>query len=440
MRKTLIMLVLAVLLAGYVYFYEIKGGEERQAVKDQMEKLVPLKKDSIDVLDIRGTKGHFHLTKSNGEWWFDTPVKTQADKNTVSGFLSTLTAAKKIRTFNADKKEWAKYGLREPFFNINAWAGTQHDSIRLGDNSGIGSNVFAGKGDSLIYLTAASLKSGVNKSLFDWRDKRVLLFNRAAVNEIRLKNPQGNFNLVLENGKWKLTAPMKTEADESTVNGLLNKLNSGRMKAVENENAQSLKSFKLNKPAYSLSFFEGSNKTEARIILSSVTNSKVFAKDNVRPMVFSLDKDFTKALDKTLFDFRNKKLNDATVTGADRIDWALNGQINSVTKDSSGSWISSARDTLETFKINNLLNAIANLKVTAFFKANSKNLFRFGLKKPIDQITLYKDGKILANLHLGKTVDKKRYILNIQRNLLASVNESTLKNVLKSVEEYKKKK
>jgi len=440
MRKTLIMFVMALLLAGYVYFYEIKGGEERQAQKEQNEKLVTLKKDSINVLDIRGAKGHFHLVKHKTDWGLDTPLKTQADNNTVNGFLSTLTNAKKTRTFHAVKKDWGKYGLSRPYFHINAWTMDQHDSIRVGDNTGIGPNVFASKGDTLIFLTASSLKNGADKSLFDWRDKRVLLFNRSAVNEIRLKNPHGVFAFENAGNGWQMTRPIKTRTDDAAINALLTKLDNGRMKKVEDETGQNLKSFKLSNPRYYVSFFEGTNKTESRLILSAETHSKIFAKDNVRPMVFSLDKDFIKPIDKSLFDFRDKKITNISRSGVDRIDWNLNGYTNSAVKDSSGNWILNNSDTLETFKMNSLLNSIGNLKASAFYPSNGKNLKRYGLKNPKDKIALYKDGTTVLNLNFGKTSDKKRFVMKVDPRLLVSVEESSLKNVLKPADEYKKKK
>ena len=440
MRKTLIMFVMALLLAGYVYFYEIKGGEERQAQKEQNEKLVALKKDSINVLDIRGAKGHFHFVKNKTDWWLDTPLKTQADNNTVNGFLSTLTNAKKIRTFDAEKKDWGKYGLSMPYLHINARTMDKHDSVRVGDNTGIGSNVFASKGDTLIFLTASSLKNGADKSLFDWRDKRVLLFKRSAVNEIRLKNSHGVFAFENAGNGWQMTRPIKTRADDSAINALLSKLDNGRMKKVEDEAGQNLKSFKLSKPRYHVSFFEGTNKTESRLILSAVTDSKIYAKDNVRPMVFSVGKDFIKPIDKSLFDFRNKKIANISRSDVDRVDWSLNGSTNSAVKDSSGSWILNNSDTLETFKMNSLLNSIGNLKASAFYLSNGKNLKRYGLKNPTDKIALYKDGTSVLNLNFGKTMDKKRFVLKVKPRLLVSVEESSLKNVLKPADEYKKKK
>ncbi len=439
MRKTLSMLLIALLLAGYVYFYEIKGGEERAAIRQKAEKLISLKKDSVNVLDIKGATGHFHFVKQDdGGWMLQTPVATIADKNAVASYINMLTAAKKSRTLIVAKKDLGQYGLQNPFFNIHLQAGAKQDSLRIGDNTSIGSNVFTGKGDSLVFMTPATIKSGARKSLFDWREKRILLFNKAKVREIRLKTPQGRF--VLKNkGTWYLTEPIQTEADQTTVTEVLNKLNYGKMKKVETEQAGKPDGYHLRHPAYSISVFEGADKNESHLNLSAPVGDKVYGMDNARPLVFSLDKAFVKTLDKTLFDFRDKRFNEAVVTGADKVEWHLNGKKTAVAqKDASKQWILNGVDTLEAFKMNGLLNGIRALKATAFLGKKKSVLKRYGLVNPPDSIILYKAGKVIDRLDFGRTDKDKRYVRAGEE--VVSVKASSLKNILKPADSYKKQK
>jgi len=438
MRKSLTMLLIAVILAGYVYFYEIKGGEQRDAVKQKNEKLVALNKDSINVLDISGASGHFRfLKKDKGDWQIEKPIQADADKNAVEGFLSALTNAKKIRTFTAVKKNLGEYGLRTPFFQIHVQTSSQEDSIFIGDNSGIGSNVFTGKGDSSVFLTPVSLKKGAQKTLFEWRDKRILLFDRSKVTEIRLSSPKGNFTFENTNG-WHLTLPLQTLADATTVDAMLNKLNSGRMKKVEAENANQLKKYKLVRPAFSVSLFEGADKIESRLIFSDSNGEGAFARDNARPMVFRLDKDFEKTFDKTLFDFRDKKFVDGMVTSADKVEWYLDGNKEMAQKDSSGTWLLNGVDTLETFKMNSFLNKIRDLKATGFIGKKSSGLARYGLQKPANNIVFYKDDKTIAQLKFGKTAKENVYVQDVKNGQLVRVASASVKNLLKSADSYKK--
>jgi len=438
MRKTLSMLLVALLLAGYVYFYEIKGGEERAAIKQKAEKLISLKKDSVNVLDISGATGHFHFVKQDdGGWMLESPIATIADKNKVLSYITTLTTAKKTRTLTADKKDLGQYGLQNPFFNIRLQAGSRKDSIRIGDNTSIGSSVFAGKGDSLVFMTQATVKSNARKSLFDWREQRIVLFNKAKVKEIRLKTPKGYF--VLERkGDWYLKKPIQTEADQTAVTEVLNKLNYGKMKKVETEQAEDLHKFHLNHPAYRISVFENGTK-EANVILSAPVGDKVFGKDNVRPLVFSLDKAYVKTLDKTLFDLRDKRFNKAAVTGADKVEWHLKGKKTDVAQKNTGKlWILNGTDTLETFKMNGLLNGIRALKATSFIPEKKSALKRYGLNKSPDSIILYKAGKVIDRLDFGRTEKDKRYIH--AGGQVVTVATTALKNILKPADSYKKQK
>ena len=45
--KTLVLFVIFAILAAYVYFYEIQGGEERKLTEKEAKKIVSFHKDSV---------------------------------------------------------------------------------------------------------------------------------------------------------------------------------------------------------------------------------------------------------------------------------------------------------------------------------------------------------------------------------------------------------
>ncbi len=63
MRKTLLLVLFAVILGSYVWFYEIEGEEERKAQQELEEKLIAIPKDSIKTVIINDFDKTFHFER-----------------------------------------------------------------------------------------------------------------------------------------------------------------------------------------------------------------------------------------------------------------------------------------------------------------------------------------------------------------------------------------
>ena len=141
----------------------------------------------------------FQFSKTADGWKILKPVHTDAEESTVNSFLTSLTAAKKSRTFAVKEIDKAGYGLKNPqvriFVSDNKGV---HDSIGLGDKTSIGSNMYASKGDSNVFISPISLKNAAQKTLFSWRDKRAIKLEKDAVRAFSLKSPSGEFKFEKE--------------------------------------------------------------------------------------------------------------------------------------------------------------------------------------------------------------------------------------------------
>jgi len=203
--RTLALLGVLALLAGYVYFYEIKGGEEREEAKELEEKLFNFESDSVIAIDIRSIFKQFSLERADDGWRITNPVRTEADESTINGLLNSLKNLKYIRAFSAQKNELKDYGLvGRSLLVLLTLKNSQRDSIWFGDATPVGSNIFAGKGDTLVYIITATAKNNADKNLFDWRDKSVAKINQSDVREFKLKNRYGQFYLSKDSGKWQI--------------------------------------------------------------------------------------------------------------------------------------------------------------------------------------------------------------------------------------------
>src|SRR5262245_52952411 len=92
-RTTWIVLLLAALLGGYVYWHEVRGGRARDARKAAAAKLLGI--DPAQVTAVRIThSGTLHeLQKRGGAWFLLRPLPAPADPANMAAFLDTLAAA-----------------------------------------------------------------------------------------------------------------------------------------------------------------------------------------------------------------------------------------------------------------------------------------------------------------------------------------------------------
>ncbi len=407
MRKTIILFLVAVALGAYVYFYEIKGGEARKKEKETAEKLFDFNKDSVDFIEIHSPHGHFIFRKSEDGWLIEQPVKTDADKTPITSLLSNLSSAKKSRTFTVKKADLAQYGLGSGALTVEFKGKNRlQGKVRFGEKTSVGSNVYVNTGDTTVALVPEYIKTGANKSLFDWRDKKALHFKKDQIRQITLTNPKGKFVFEKSGSIWNIRKPFKTKADKSTVEAILNKLDYGRIKEVVAEQTDHLKRFGLNKPAYDISLLSGAEKARLHVAFSKVKENAAYGKDDARPHIFKVDSNFIKPFRKGLFDFRDKNVVEFNKGAADSVVMFYRDSLVSVHKDSTASWRLADGRKVKGWKISNVLSDLKNLKAKKFVSENGLNLKRFGLDKPRGQIQVISKKKVLALLMIGRETGK----------------------------------
>lgn len=443
MRKTAIYFVLALALAAYVYFYEIKGGEERQKEKEISEKLFQVHKDSVQSIVIKSFLKTFRFEKTEDGWLIKEPVLTMADESPINTLLRSLTTTKKTRTIPVKPSELKDYGLTQRALTlIITTKSGERDSVRLGDKTSIGGNVYASRVDTMVYIIPQALKNNTGKSLFDWRDKKTIHFEKDKVRQLLLQSPEGRFNFVKEDNEWKLTEPIKTKAERSAVDGILNKLDFGRIKSVVSETADKVSKYGLNRPAYRIELFSGVEKAKSGVSFSLPKGNTVYGKDDVRPHIFTVDTLFLEPFKKDLFGFRDKKILDFERDRVTKLNLLYNDTLMTIEKDTSGTWRLSSGEKLKSWKINSLLSSLASLKAEKFVEENPPYLMPYGLVNPEGQIELFAEDDLMARLEIGKKKKDMIYARNPRRKQVVAIKKSKLKDIFPQkneiVEEEKK--
>jgi hypothetical protein len=429
LMQTLILFLILVVLGGYVYFYEIKGGEEREKLAKLEEQLFNFEKDSVNAIEIRSIFSQFNFSKTGDGWKIEKPVKTDGDKNTIDGLVNTLINLKKVREFNVNLEDYKNYGLvgRSYLATLIFNDGTR-DSVRFGDQTPVGSNVFAAKGDTFVFTVQQNAKTTVSKQLFDWRDKSITKVKQADVREIKLKNKHGKFHIVKEGSNWNIESPKKLKGATNEISSILRKLENGRAKSVVSESMENEKKYRLNRPEIEVDLYIGESKAHKNIKFSSLEKNVSNVKDDSRSQVFTVDSLFIKDLNKSLFDLRDKKIYSFN---KDDIDSAIVYQGDStitMLKDTSDNWTFTKGENLKTWKMNSLINNINNLSAKKFVKENTEFTSKFGLKNPSRKVQLFSKDKLIIETLFGEKRDQNRIVYCPQSKIIAEVQEYSFTN------------
>ncbi|HEM48947.1 MAG TPA: DUF4340 domain-containing protein [Caldithrix sp.] len=436
MRKTIILVLIAVALGAYVYFYEIKGGEEREKEKEIAEKLFNFEKDSVNYIRIKSPKGNFVFNKTMDGWQIEEPVQTRADDSPINSLLNSLSTSKKVRTIsiNPDEKNQFGLGVRAIQLNFKDKAGHENQ-VAIGDETNIGSNVYVSLTDSAAHLVPKGLKNNADKSLFDWRDKKAVHFEKNNIREFTLTNPKGRFTFIKEGAEWKIVKPIETKAEKSTVDAVLNKLESGRIKSVVDEEGKNLSKYNLSRPAYSIEMLSGAEKARTSIALSKVKDNTAYGKDGVRAHIFTVDSNFVGPFDKNLFGFRDKKIIDFDNNRVTRINLSHNNEPMRFYKDTSDVWYLDSGEKAKKWKINSLLSTIKNLKAEKFVDEDPHYFMNYGLVNPESRIEIYGDDELIAELNLGYTKNGLVYTYNPNAKPLVAIKEEKLNDLFPPVKD-----
>jgi hypothetical protein len=400
--KTLVLFVILAILAAYVYFYEIKGGEERDEADKIAKKILVVEPDSVRLIEIRSVFNRFIFERLGDDWRIKDPVKTGGDKSTIESLLTTLKNMDKIREFSINADEQKDYGLvGRSYLVIFELNSGRRDSLRFGDNTPVGSNVFVSKGDTMVYTIAANAKNTVTKNLFDWRDKSIAKVRESEISEFQLKNTKGSFKLVKEGSDWQLLKPKKVRGDNSTISALLRKFENGKAKSVVSESLDNSGQYNLKWPAYQIDLYVGEGKAHKQIILSKLINNASNVKDDSRPQVMTVDSIFIRDIDKTFFQLRYKKISEFDKNGVDSVLVTQGDSSLYFVKDTSDTWLLAGETKVKEWKMNSLLNSLNNLEAKKYLLENISSVTKYGLNRPERIIECFQKGERIQTLKLN---------------------------------------
>lgn len=442
--KTFIILtfILAILI---LFIFYVEKREER---KEKFEgKLFTYSSSDINKVELKRGSETIVFERKNDNWEITTPLKTRADKYTVERLVEDFSDLKIERKVEENARDLKKYGLEPPYRILKLFKKDGSSfSLHVGSENPIDGTLYAKKPEeNIVYLIPSFLKSGLDKTLFDFRNKKIFEFEKDKVNRIIWESDEKRWNAYKKEDEWFLDEPVKALADKGKIDDILYSITGVEAKGfpIEDYKDEQLKEYALDKPKIKL-FIKGEKDWEISVGVKEEKDKKnVYAISNFSRIVSELPETFLSEIDKKPEDVREKSVAVFWSFDVHRFTIIKEGKEYIFEKDKQDKWgmKKPEKKEIDGTKINDFLRKIEDLEAKEFID-NPKSLKDYGLDKPNLKFrieTKERGKEKTIEITCGKEENERIYLMNKKLNYIFVVESSFIKEIPKDFEDWKKK-
>lgn len=232
-KRNGMLLLLAAALAGWYYFYEIRGSEKRALTEIESSRVVPgvdaaqVRRISIDrIADLQDEMVSANrvyrmvFSKSDGQWSLKEPVEALCDQMSVESLADQLVQLRRGRLVAENPDDPGTYGLESPAFVINLEYETGQARFRLGDENPAGDSLYASFGDNpAVYIIDNAVRSELIRKANDYRNRRIVSVSSDSINSLDIEFPGTSFKLELvkKDDSWTVNAGKEFPGDDQRI-------------------------------------------------------------------------------------------------------------------------------------------------------------------------------------------------------------------------------
>src|SRR5215472_13620276 len=313
-----------------------------------------------------------------GKWQIAAPKPLPADQDSVSSLLSNLSPLNSDRLLEEKAPDLNAYGLAKPAVEISITEKNGKSAeLLLGDDTPMGSGAYAAlKGDPRVFIVASYHKTGLDKTVNDLSDKKQTIeFGRSK-------------------DQWQILEPKPLRADQTAVEDLVRSLGDAKMElsATEDEK-KDVSAFNSGTPVATAKLTDVTRTVELEVRKSK---DDYYAKSSAVAGVHKVLSSVGTSMDKSLDDFRSKKLFDFGWSDPEKIEIHDGAKGTFLTRSGSDWWSSGVK--MDEGNVGTLVADVRDLTATKFPD--------HGFTTPAIEITVTSDsGKRVEKVQIAKDGD-----------------------------------
>ena len=318
----------------------------------------------------------------------------------------------------------------------------QERRLQIGRKTPPGTDLYAKVGDQKrVFLIPSFLDGTFNKTTFALRDKTVLKIDREKIDALTVTAPKRTLQFAKAGSEWQMVAPVKARADFSGVDSVVSRLHTLQMKSMVSP-AGALSEYELDKPQVTIQLGSGSSQA-VLLVGKSAGEGVVYAKDQSRPAIFTIDASLAADVSKDPGEFRQKDLFDARAFNSTRVEVVRGATTVAFEKTKSKNkegqdeekWrqVAPAAKDVDQAKVDNLVSAITAARATGFVESTAKT----GLEKPELALTIKSDdGKREEKVAMART-GTDGFASRAGEPGAAKIDIAAIENIVKSLDALK---
>jgi hypothetical protein len=390
-------LVLAALAAGLYFSNKQKSAEAAKPPADASPKILALTDSEVSKVDLKKKgAGETVLEKNNaGKWQLTAPKQFLADQETAGQLVTSASSVASDRVVEDKASDVSAYGLQAPSLEVDVTTKAGKISkLKIGDDTPTNSGAYAMlEGDPRVFTVASYVKSGLDKSVNDLRDKRLLTFDQDKLSRVELMAKKQDIEFGRDKDQWQIVKPKPLRADGLQVEELIRKLKDAKMDlTVSEEDAKKAASAFASGTA--LATVKATDASGTQQLEVRKNKDDYYAKSSAVDGVHKVTADLGTGLDKGLDDFRNKKLFDFGFNDPNKIEMHNNGKTYAFQKTGED-WFSNGKK-LDSTSVQSLLDKLRDFSASKFVD------FTAVAAPSIDLTVTSNDGKRVEKVLISK--------------------------------------
>lgn len=396
---TLTAIVLAILAGLLWWSNREKAKEASKPPADVSPKILSLAGSDIQKIELKKRGGDDTVIQKNGsgKWEMTAPETYGVDQETANTLASAATTVNSDKLVDDKPTDLKQFGLDNPAIEADITQKNGKTSkLLIGDDAVGGSGTYAKlASDPKVYTIATYTKSSFDKAPKDLRDKRLLTFDQDKLSRLELIAKKDDIEFARSKDEWQILKPKPLRADGLQVEELIRKLKDAKMdlNVSDEDTKKAAANFASGTPVATVKATDNSGTQELQI---RKKGDDYFAKSSAVAGIQKAPADLGTGVDKSLADFRNKKLFDFGFNEPNKIEMHASGKTYSFQK-SGEKWTSGGKD-MDNTSVQGFLDKLRDLSAASFVDS--------GFTAPvIDLSVTSNDGKRVEKVLISKAAN-----------------------------------
>ena len=360
-------IILAGLCAALYWSNHHKPTDTSEASADAPPKILSVKEADISRFDLKknGTEQVGGERNPSGQWHITSPTPLAADQSAVSSLLGTFSSLTAERLVEEKAASLATYGLDAPKLEVDLTEkSNKTHQLLLGDDTPAGNGIYAKlDGDSRVFTIPKYDKTSIDKSANDLRDKRLLTVDPDKISQLELSTKKQDMVFGRSKDEWQIVKPKPLRADGTQVDEFVRALTDAKMELTASDDQKKAASgFASATPVATAKVTAESGTQELQV---RKNKADYYAKSSVVDGIYKVPSTLGQALDKSLEDFRNKKLFDLGSVDPNKIEIRDGSKTYFLTR-SGEDWWSGAAKKMDAGTVQELIDKLRDLSANKF--------------------------------------------------------------------------